>query len=102
MTTVNERRITIVNPLTGEVSGSVPITEPSNVAEIVTESRRVFDTWGTLSPQDRRPLIRRGERSDLSLFREGRIRDTEHEHEAVELRVGQRVRALLFDRVLGG
>jgi acyl-CoA reductase-like NAD-dependent aldehyde dehydrogenase len=58
MTTVNERTITVVNPLTGDEAGSVRVTEPSDVASVVTESRRTFETWGTLSPEDRRPMIR--------------------------------------------
>ena len=37
---------------------------------------------------------------DLVLFRFARIVDKDIEHEPVELRLGQRIRALLFDRVL--
>ncbi|MDJ0961735.1 MAG: aldehyde dehydrogenase family protein [Acidimicrobiia bacterium] len=58
MTAINERTISVVSPLTGESAGSVPVTEPSDVAAIVAKSRETFETWGMLSPQDRRPLIR--------------------------------------------
>ena len=39
---------------------------------------------------------------DLDLLLLGRVVDLHHEHEAVELGLGQRVGALLLDRVLGG
>ena len=37
---------------------------------------------------------------DLPLLGAGRVADLDHEHEAVDLRLGQRVGALLLDRVL--
>src|SRR2546430_2298141 len=44
----------------------------------------------------------RGRPHDVELFIVGRVVDDDMEHEAVELRFGQRVRALELDRVLGG
>ena len=46
-------------------------------------------------------LRRRGRRlDDLELLVRGRVADPDHEHEAVELGLGQRVGAFLLDRVL--
>ncbi len=39
---------------------------------------------------------------DRQLLGLGRVVDADHEHEAVELRLGQRIRPLLLDRVLRG
>jgi succinate-semialdehyde dehydrogenase/glutarate-semialdehyde dehydrogenase len=53
-----ERTISITNPRSGEVVGTVTVTEPSGVAAAVEKSRETFTAWGTISPRDRRPMLR--------------------------------------------
>ena len=47
-----------------------------------------------------RQCVSRRRARDLDLFRSIRVGHFNHEHEAVELRLGKRVSPLLFDRVL--
>ena len=50
--------ITVTNPITGETVGSVRATAPSDVHPIVQKSRETFETWGLLTPSERRPHLR--------------------------------------------
>ncbi len=52
------RWLTPRSPLTGEQAGSVPITEPEDVAAVVAASRSAFATWGAMSHAERRPYLR--------------------------------------------
>ena len=49
-----------------------------------------------------RQVVARGGPRDLHLLGLGRIVQLDQEHEAIELRLGQRIGAFLFDRVLRG
>jgi acyl-CoA reductase-like NAD-dependent aldehyde dehydrogenase len=54
-----ERRwLTPRSPLTGEVAGTVRITEPDDVAAAVARSRQAFADWGALSHAERKPYLR--------------------------------------------
>src|SRR3954451_11534416 len=59
-----------------------------------------FDVGGGRNWRNRRLAVARGQRQDAVLLRLRRIVDDHVEHEAIELRLGQRVGALLLDRVL--
>jgi acyl-CoA reductase-like NAD-dependent aldehyde dehydrogenase len=52
------RWLTPRSPLTGEQAGTVPITEPEDVAGVVATSRAAFATWGAMSHAERRPYLR--------------------------------------------
>jgi acyl-CoA reductase-like NAD-dependent aldehyde dehydrogenase len=45
------------NPRTGDLVGSVAITEPADVAEVVARSREAFSRWSVLSHAERRPYL---------------------------------------------
>ncbi|MCP4306186.1 MAG: aldehyde dehydrogenase family protein [bacterium] len=46
------------NPLTGEVAGTVLVTEPTDVADVVGRSHRVFASWGSMTRAERKPYLR--------------------------------------------
>jgi len=52
------RWITPTSPLTGEAAGTVPVTEPGDVAAVVAKSRIAFATWGAMSHATRKPYLR--------------------------------------------
>ncbi len=56
--TDNRRWLTPKSPLTGEVAGTVPITEPDEVAAVVARSRQTFAVWGAMSHAERKPHLR--------------------------------------------
>src|SRR5437899_1960500 len=68
----------------------------------VTGMRRTRCCSASTSSAVRTGEIARGRFDDGLLFVLGRIRHPQLEHEAVELRLGQRIGALLLDRILGG
>ena len=50
--------LTPINPLTGETAGTVIITDPDAVAAVVAKSREAFESWGALTPKQRKPYLR--------------------------------------------
>ena len=52
------RWLTPCSPLTGETAGTVPVTEPDEVAEVVARSRAAFAGWGAMTHAERRPYLR--------------------------------------------
>jgi succinate-semialdehyde dehydrogenase/glutarate-semialdehyde dehydrogenase len=52
------RWLTPTSPLTGETVGTVPVTEPDDVAAVVERSREAFAGWGAMSHQERKPYLR--------------------------------------------
>src|SRR5712691_10764712 len=56
---VVESELRSVNPATLELVGSVPVTEPGAVAELVAEAAAAHETWGTSSFDVRRSLLLR-------------------------------------------
>ena len=44
--------------MTGEVAGTVPVTEPADVAAAVAEGHKAFASWGALSRAERKPYLR--------------------------------------------
>lgn len=53
-----QRRIESKSPLTGVINGTVPVTEPADVAAVVNRSRQAFATWGAMDHRERRPYLR--------------------------------------------
>ncbi len=45
------------NPRTGEIVGSVAVTDPADVAQVVARSREAFGRWSTLSHAERRRYL---------------------------------------------
>ena len=74
---------------------SLTATEPTSFCKL-----RIARSESTL--RHFRPLLPRRRRQNLLLFRRRRVVDLDVEHEPVELRFGQRIRAFLLDRVLRG
>ncbi|MDX2343915.1 MAG: aldehyde dehydrogenase family protein [Acidimicrobiia bacterium] len=58
MSAAETRSITPTSPLTGAEAGTVPITEPDDVAAVVTKSHEAFVTWGSMSHAERKPYLR--------------------------------------------
>ena len=56
--TDSRRWLTPRSPLTGEVVGTVPITEPEEVDAAVARSRQAFVSWGAMSHAERKPYLR--------------------------------------------
>lgn len=56
--TDQRRWLTPLSPLTGEVVGTVPVTDPTEVAAVVARSRQAFSGWGALSHAARKPHLR--------------------------------------------
>ena len=56
--TANRRWLTPKSPLTGDIAGTLPITEPDEVAAVVARSRQAFATWGAMSHAERKPYLR--------------------------------------------
>jgi acyl-CoA reductase-like NAD-dependent aldehyde dehydrogenase len=52
------RWLTPRSPLTGESAGTVPVTEPDDVAAVVARSREAFASWGAMSHAERKPYLR--------------------------------------------
>ena len=52
------RRLSPMSPLTGEPAGTVPVTEPGEVAAIADRSQRAFTTWGAMTHAERKPYLR--------------------------------------------
>jgi len=50
--------ITVRSPRTGAVVGNVPITFPAGVADVVSRSRKAFEQWSRLTPEERRPYLK--------------------------------------------
>src|SRR5205807_5015809 len=48
-----------VNPATGERLGSVPLTDPAEIEDVVASARRVQPLWALLRPADRARYMRR-------------------------------------------
>jgi acyl-CoA reductase-like NAD-dependent aldehyde dehydrogenase len=53
------RWLTPHNPLSGDQAGSVPVTEPDQVAAVVARSRTAFTIWGAMSHAERAPYLRK-------------------------------------------
>jgi len=53
-----QRWLTPRSPLTGEVAGTVPITEVADVPRVVERSRQAFQGWGALTHAERKPHLR--------------------------------------------
>src|SRR3989442_9859837 len=56
---VVEGELSSVNPATLEVVGSVPVTEPGDVAALVAEAAEAQEAWGESSFGERRSLLLR-------------------------------------------
>ena len=54
--------LTSYDPRTGLPVGEVPITRPEEVEAVVERSRKAFEDWKLLSPQERRTLLKRFKR----------------------------------------
>lgn len=52
------RWLTPRSPLTGEAAGTIPVTEPDDVAAVVARSRTAFATWGSMSHAERKTYLR--------------------------------------------
>ena len=90
-------------------SGRVARAMPKRVVDHVRRGRHVANQQAHLlelrAARDRRDLgrmRRRGLHQDPPFVSDFRIADHDVEHEPIELRLGQRIRAFLFDRVLRG
>src|SRR5439155_21046639 len=57
MTVAGELRVT--SPATLETVGSVPVTRPHEVGELVTTARAAQAVWAEAAPRERRALMRR-------------------------------------------
>ncbi len=55
---MTSRWLTPKSPLTGEAAGTVPITEPEDVAAIVARSHVAFTEWGAMTHAERKPFLR--------------------------------------------
>jgi len=82
------RWLTPRSPLTGEPAGTVPVTEPEDVADVIARSRDAFATWGAMSHIERRPYLRAFARhvlrsmdriADVQIAETGKDRSTVHE-----------------------
>jgi acyl-CoA reductase-like NAD-dependent aldehyde dehydrogenase len=58
MTSPETRWISPTSPLTGEVAGTVPVTEPADVAAAVAKGHKAFADWGAMSRAERKPYLR--------------------------------------------
>lgn len=58
MSSPESRWITPTSPLTGEIAGTVAVTEPDAVAAVVATSREAFTAWGSMSHAERKPYLR--------------------------------------------
>lgn len=52
------RQLVSRSPLDGTIAGTVPVTEPDQVAAVVARSREAFAGWGAMSHQERKPHLR--------------------------------------------
>lgn len=55
---MTSRWLTPKSPLTGEAAGTVPITEPEDVAAVVARSQIAFVEWGAMTHAERKPYLR--------------------------------------------
>ncbi|MDJ0664195.1 MAG: aldehyde dehydrogenase family protein [Acidimicrobiia bacterium] len=75
------------SPLTGETTGTVPVTPPDAVAAVVAKSRAAFGDWGKLSHAERKPYLRAFAKqvlrsmdriADVLVFETGKHRNDAH------------------------
>ena len=52
------RKLTSLNPRTGEVRGEVPATAPGEVADVVERARKVAPEWAAIAPEGRARMMR--------------------------------------------
>lgn len=52
------RWLTPRSPLTGQAAGTIPVTEPEDVADMVARSRTAFATWGSMTHAERKVYLR--------------------------------------------
>lgn len=50
--------IVVRSPRSGAVVGNAPITPPASVPEVIQRSRKAFEQWSHLSPEERRPYLK--------------------------------------------
>ncbi|MDJ0925989.1 MAG: aldehyde dehydrogenase family protein [Acidimicrobiia bacterium] len=54
----SRRWLTPKSPLTGMDAGTVPVTDPGEVAAVVDRSRQAFGNWGFMTHAERKPYLR--------------------------------------------